>query len=243
MCERSAACPFFREVPYIQRGSATHILPTFDTDALLADTLKCAKVLLSALDTHHRLPPSSSAGALTPTGGGLAVVRLALRRRRRGLCEARFPPGVGDSRGPLRPRRRGAPALAGGGGGGNVKLLPPARHWGEAAPLQKVRSSAAAHPDQARSQFTGVLSAGRGAAPSSFTAVGGRCWRASPGAFPSSAADDIGLDEWAVVRPSALSYRDLGGGTVFGGVPGLLFRASVRCGRPPSCGADATVSY
>jgi len=180
---------------------------------------------------------------VTPTGGGLAVVRFALRRRRRRLRKALFSPGVGDSRAPLRPRRRGAPPLAGGGGGGNVKLLPPARHWGAAAPLQNVRSSGAAPPDQARFQFTGVLSAGRGAAPSSSAAVGGRCWRASPGAFPSSAADAVGLDEWAVARPSALSYRDLGGGTVFGGVPDLLFRSSMRCGRPASCGADATVSY
>ena len=97
-----------------------------------------------------RPPPSSSAGAVTPTGGGLPVVRFAVRRRRRGLREARFPPGVGGSRGQQRPRRGGAPPLAGGGGGGNDGVLPPARRWGAAAPLQDFRSSAAAPPDQAR---------------------------------------------------------------------------------------------
>ena len=97
-----------------------------------------------------RLPPSSSAGAVTPTGGCLPVFRFALRRRRRGLREARFRPGVGGSWGPQRPRRDGAPLLAGGGGGGNYGVLPPARRWGAAAPLQDFRSSAAAAPDQAQ---------------------------------------------------------------------------------------------
>jgi len=95
-------------------------------------------------------PRSSSAGAVTPTGGGLPVVRFAPRRRRRGLRAARFPPGVWGSRGPQRPRRGGAPPLAGGGGGGNDGVLPPARRWGAAAPLQNLWSSAAAPTDQAR---------------------------------------------------------------------------------------------
>jgi len=99
---------------------------------------------------HLRLPPSSSAGAVTPTGGGLPVVKFALRRRRRKLRDARFPPGVGGSRKPQRPRRGGASPLAGSGGGGNDGVLPPARRWGAAAPLQEFRSSAAAPPDQAR---------------------------------------------------------------------------------------------
>jgi len=106
---------------------------------------------LAASARHASSPaPSLSAGAVTPTGGGLPVVRFALRRRQRGLREARFPPGVGGSRGPQRPRRGGAPPLACGGGGRNDGVLPPARRWGAAAPLQDVRSSAAAPPNQAR---------------------------------------------------------------------------------------------
>jgi len=73
---------------------------------------------------------------VTPTGEGLPVVRSALLRRRRGLRETRFPPGVGESRGPQRPRRGGAQPLAGGGGGGNDGVLPLARLWGAVAPLQ-----------------------------------------------------------------------------------------------------------
>jgi len=109
-----------------------------------------AAVLPPARDARLRLPPSLSAVAVTPTGEGLPVVRFALRRRRRGLGEARFPHGVGGSRGPQRPRRGGAPSLAAGGGGGNDGVRQPARRWGAAAPLQDFRSSAAAPPDQTR---------------------------------------------------------------------------------------------
>jgi len=97
-----------------------------------------------------RLAPSSSIGAVTATGGGLPVVRFALRRRRRGLLEARFPRGVGVCRGPQRPRCGGARPLVGDGGSGNCGVLPPARRWFAAAPLQDFRSSAAAPQDQAR---------------------------------------------------------------------------------------------
>jgi len=111
---------------------------------------KSAAVLPPARDERLRRPPSSSAGAVMPTRGDLPVVRFALRRRRRGFREAHFPPAVGRSRGPQRPRHRGAPPLAGFGGDGNDGVLPMARHCGAAAPLQDFRTSAAAAPDQGR---------------------------------------------------------------------------------------------
>jgi len=120
-----------------------------------------AAFLLPARDARLCLPPSSSAGAVTPTGGGLAVVRFALRRRRRGLRKARFSPVVGESRAPQRPRRWDAPLLAGGDGGRNDGVLPPARRWGVSAPLQDFRSSAAAPPD--RGCFSGRAYCPRGA--------------------------------------------------------------------------------
>jgi len=132
------------------RGGAVARFSVLCGGAAGSSAAQSAAVWPPARDARLRLPPSSSAGAVTPTGGGLPVVRFALRRRRRGLREARFPPGVGGSRGPQRPRRGGAPPLAGGGGGSIDGVLRPARRWGAAAPLQDFRSSAAAPPDQAR---------------------------------------------------------------------------------------------
>jgi len=117
------------------RGGAVERFSVLCGGAAGSSAAQSAAVLPPARDARLRLPPSSSEGVVTPTGGGLPVVRFALRRRRRGLREARFPPGVGGSRGPQRPRRGGAPPLAGGGGGGNDGVLSPARRWGAAAPL------------------------------------------------------------------------------------------------------------
>jgi len=175
-----------------------------------------------------RLRPSSSAGAVTPTGGGLPVVRFALPRRRRGLRETRFPPGVGGCLGPQRPWHRGAPPLAGGGGSGNDGVLLPARCCGAAG--SRVTQSAS------------VLPSGPGADPSSFSASGSQCSPMSPGGLPSSVSDAVGLHVCATASPLLLGTGVLGGRTVCGDFLSLLFCASMRCGRSPSCGADAAVS-
>ena len=131
-------------------GGAVPGLSVLCGGAARTSAAQSAAVLAPARDARLRLPPSASAGAVTATAGGLPVVRFALQRRRRGLREARFPRGVGGCWGPQRPRRGGASPLAGGGVGGNDGVLPPARRWGAAAPLQTFRSSAAAPHDQGR---------------------------------------------------------------------------------------------
>jgi len=62
------------------------------------------------------------AQAARPAGGFPPVARFTMRIRRNGIREARFPSGGEGNRGPQRPRRGGAPPLAGGDGGGHDGL-------------------------------------------------------------------------------------------------------------------------
>ena len=223
------------------RGGAVARFSVLCGGAAGSSPAQSAAVLSPARDARLRLPPSPSAGAVTPTGGCLPVVRFALRRRRRGLRVARSPPGVTDRRGPQRPRRMGAPPLAGGGGGGNDGVLPTARRWGAAAPLQDFRFSAAAPPDQARPSRRPSFPGGVGRIPRLPEQRAGNvrvcCRRSSRRRCRMLSAltrgPRPGPFSWAAgsfaAAPSAAVFR-------------LLFCASMRCGRSPSCGADAEVS-
>jgi len=133
-------------------------------------------------------------------------------------------------------------AGGGDGGGGNDGVLPPARRWRAAAPLQDFRSSAAAPPDQARPNRR--LSCRRRATrfSSAPVVVGGRGNVDGGRSSRRPILDAVGRDRCATAWPSLLGYGDLGGRPVFGGSPVPLFCASMRCGRSPSCGADAAVS-
>jgi len=91
-------------------------------------------------------------------------------------------------------------------------------------------------------QSAAVSSWGRGADPSSSCATGGHCSPMSPKGFLSSVSDAVGLAVWSKAWPILLGSGVLGGRTVCGEFLGLLFCASMRCGRSPSCGADAAVS-
>jgi len=73
-----------------------------------------ATVLPLVRDARVRLFSSSSAAGLTPGGGGLPVLRFAMRQVRDVPRAARFPPVTGGSWGPHRPRRYGGSPRAGG---------------------------------------------------------------------------------------------------------------------------------
>jgi len=82
----------------------------------------------------------------------------------------------------------------------------------------------------------------RRADPLSSCGAGGQFSPMFPGVFPSSVSDAVGLDVWYTAWPFLLGTGVLGGRTVCGGFPGLLFFASMRYGKTPSCGADAAAT-
>jgi len=112
--------------------------------------MQYATVVRPASHSRLCLPPSSSAGAVTSKKGRLAVVRFALRGRRRRLREAPFFLSLEEVGGRNALGVGARRPLAGGGGGGSDGVLPPARRRGAAAPLPGFRYSAAAPLDQAR---------------------------------------------------------------------------------------------
>jgi len=72
--------------------------------------------------------------------------------------------------------------------------------------------------------------------------AGGRCSPTSPRTLLSSSLKNVGLDGCAAHCPFLLGFGDLGGLSICDGGQNYQCWASMRCGRPPSCGVDAAVS-